>query len=135
MIPVFRRFSISDYPKAPEWLANMFGPLNVFAETTVTTLNKNLTIGQNVQGLKFTTPVTTDGAGLISPVVFQYTGGGQPNCCLIGQIRKSDGTAITAAYAITDWYLNLNSNPFSVVINKIVGLDPSTRYEMTFLVL
>lgn len=135
MIPVFRRFAIGDFPTAPEWMTNVFGPLNVFAETTVQTLNKNLTVGENVQGQKFTTSFTTDASGLITPIVFSYTGGGQPNCCLIGAISRSDGVAITNPVTITDWFLNINVSPFRATIGYITGLDPSTKYNVTFLVI
>ncbi len=134
-LPVFRRFSQADYPTAPEWLAQMFGPLNVFAETTVTSLNKNLTIGENVQGLKFSTSFVTDGTGVFTPIIFQYNGGGQPDCCIIGKILKADGTAITTPNSITNWYLNINSSPPQVIVNTIAGLDIDTKYNITFLVI
>jgi len=135
MLPVFRRFSAGDYSTAPEWLAQIFNPLNTFAETTVATLNKNLTIGQNVQGQKYSTSFTSSATSTIPPIVFQYTGGGQPDCCLIGQITKSDGTTITTPIAITDWTLNINTNPFLVTINYLSVLEASTKYNVTFLVI
>lgn len=135
MLPVFRRFAAGDYPTAPDWLPLIFNPLNTFAETTVATLNKNLTIGQNVQGLKYSTSFTSNSLGEISPIVFQYTGGGQPDCCVIGQITKTDGTTITTPIAITDWSLNINTSPFLVTVNYLSVLESSKRYNVTFLVI
>jgi len=60
MLPTFRRFTQSDIPSAPNWISNVFGPLNTFCEQTVQVLNRNLIIGENVQGQKFTASVTTD---------------------------------------------------------------------------
>jgi hypothetical protein len=137
MLPVFRRFTQQDYPEAPNWLGQLFGPLNTFAETTVATFNKNLVVGQNVQGQKYSTSFTT-GAGspyTMTPVEFRYTGGGQPDCCVIGKISPVDGTAITTPVSITQWFMNLNTNPYTVTINYIAGLSANTKYNITFLVI
>lgn len=135
MLPVFRRFAVGDYSTAPEWLGQIFNPLNTFAETTVQTLNKNLTIGQNVQGQKYSISFTSSAASEITPITFQYTGGGQPDCCLLGQITKNDGTTITTPIAITDWSLNINTTPFLVTIRYLSVLEPSTKYNAVFVVL
>ena len=138
MLPVFRRYSVQDYPKAPEWLSQLFQPLNLFSETTVQTLNKNLIIGQNVQGQKYTTTFTTSVdylTGKFQPIAFQYTGGGQPDCCLLGNITTTNGTLIIFPVSVTNWLMNINSNPFTIIINYVAGLDPETEYTATFLVL
>lgn len=135
MLPLFKRFSVGDYPTAPDWLAYMFNSLNNFGETTVQTLNKNLIVGENVQGQKYSTSFTSNTLSEITPITFQYTGGGQPDCCLIGQITKNDGTTITTPIAITDWSLNINTTPFLVTIRYLSVLEPSTKYNVTFLVI
>lgn len=138
MLPVFRRFSSGDYPTAPNWLAQMFQPLNTFSETTVQTLNKNLTIGENVQGQKYSTSFNTPTdylTGGFQSLLFNYTGGGQPNCCFVGNITRDDGTAILFPVTVTSWFLNLNKNPFQVTINYVAGLDPNLRYNAIFLVI
>ena len=135
MLPVFRRFAAGDFPTAPEWLSQVFGPLNTFAETTVATLNKNLSIGQNVQGLKYSTSFRTDGLQEFAPITFRFTSGGQPDCCLIGNITKSDGTTIVDPVAITAWNLNINTSPYTVNITRMSVLDADTQYNVTFLVI
>lgn len=138
MLPVYRRFSIQDYAKAPDWLGQLFQPLNLFSETTVQTLNKNLLIGENVQGQKYTTTFTTPAdylTGGFQQITFTYTGGGQPDCCLVGSITRSDGLPILFPVTSPGWSLNNNTNPFTVVINYVAGLDPSIIYTATFLVL
>ena len=138
MLPVFRRFSQQDYPTSPNWLAQVFGPLNIFCEQTIQTLNKNLVVGENVQGQKFTTTVTTSttySLGDFQPLVFKYTGGGQPNCCIIGRIVNNDGTVITSPVTVTDWFLNLNTNPYTVSVGYISGLDNNAKYTITLLVI
>jgi hypothetical protein len=135
MLPTFRRFTISDYANAPDWAAQMFNPLNIFCEQTVTTLNKNLQFGQNVQGQKFSTRFTTDSGGSNPVITFAYTGGGQPNCCFIGKLEREDGVLIAQPYSIGKWYLNINTNPYQVTIERIVGLVSTCTYNVTFVVL
>jgi hypothetical protein len=136
MLPVFRRFSTADIPTAPNWINNILNPLNVFCETTVQSLNKNLVIGTNVQGQKYTTTFTTlatYAVGDFTPITFQYTGGGQPNCLLLGNITRADGAAILLPVMVSNWMLNLNTNPFTLTVKYIAGLDPSVKYNVVFL--
>lgn len=138
ILPTFRRFSSADVPTAPNWISNIFGPLNLFCEQTVLTLNKNLLIGSNVQGQMHSTKFTTLSSyalGNFTPIVFQYTGGGQPSNALIGQISRSDGVMITSAVMISDWFLNINTSPATVTIRYIAGLDASKTYNVNLLVL
>lgn len=139
MLPVFRRFTQQDVPNAPNWFSNIFTPLNTFCEQTVQTLNKNLTLGTNVQGQKFSVSFTTahdyKTQHTFTPITLQYTGGGQPTCCMIGSIVRTDGTLITNAVSINSWFLNINKNPAIVTINYIAGLENSTRYTINVVVL
>ena len=137
-IPTFRRFSVADYPTAPNWLGGVFGPLNLFCEQTVSGLNKNLAIGQNVQGQKFTTTFTTLSnytTGGWNTINFAYNGSGAPDCLLIGNISRVDGTTILTPITITDWQLSTDTIPFQVMIKYIAGLSNSTKYNITFLAL
>lgn len=135
MLPIFKRFSVQDVPNSPEWIEQVFTPLNTFCETTVATLNKGLTFGENVQGQIFSTSFTTSAtytAGDFTVITFNYSGGGQPKNCVVGQIKKTDGLKILTPVMISDWYLNLNKNPFVVTINYIAGLENSKTYNITF---
>lgn len=135
MIPVFRRFTASDVPTAPNWISYIFNPLNVFCEQVVQALTKNLVIGENVQGMKYSVTFTTDAnylTGSFLPIKFQYTGGGQPNCLLIGQCV---GLTTTTQIPYASWSLNQNTNPYTININYIAGLAASTKYTVTVVVL
>jgi len=137
-LPVFRRFSVQDIPNAPDWVTNITQPLNLFCETTVSALNKNLTVGENVQGQKYTVSFATDAGyttGSFPTIGFQYTGGGQPNCCIVGQIVRNDGQPILTAVSVSNWSLNINVAPAQVIVNYIAGLENSTKYTMTLLVI
>lgn len=138
MLPVFRRFIPSDIPNAPNWMQVILTPLNIFCEQVVATLNKNLTIGQNVQGQKYTTSFTTSAAyatGDFQQLTLNYTGGGQPNCIILGSIEKNDGSLILTPVTVTDWSMNINTIPMQVQINYIAGLAINTKYNITVLVL
>lgn len=137
-LPVFRRFSIQDIPDAPDWIERITNPLNLFCETTVNCFTQNLIIGQNVQGQKYTTTFTTPGdyiTGGFNVFNFAYTGGGQPNCLLIGNISRTDGVKIIKPVSITDWSLNINVTPYRATIGYIAGLEANTKYNVTLLAL
>lgn len=133
MLPVFRRFTSSDVPTAPNWINYIFNPLNIFCEQTVQALNKNLVIGENVQGQKYSYTFTTDPlyvAGTFQTIKLQYTGGGTPNCLMIGQVS---GVLLATPYV--SWNLNLNTNPYTINITSISGLTGSQKYTINFVVL
>jgi len=138
-LPVFRRFAVQDIPNAPDWITQILSPLNIFCETTVSSLNKNLTIGQNVQGMKYTVSFSTGAdylTGTFSPIQFAYTSNGQPNCCILGSITRTDSTTpMLSAVSVVNWQLNINVNPAQVIISYIAGLDINARYTATFLVI
>ena len=137
-IPVFRRFTQSDIPNAPNWMMTILNPLNIFCEGIVSSFTQGLTIGQNVQGQKYSTSFRTPAdytTGGFPSIIFSYTGGGQPTCLMIGSLTRNDGTLILLPYAITNWTLNINSTPTQIRINYIAGLDASTQYNMTFIAL
>lgn len=129
---------MQDMPSAPNWVGSILTPLNLFCETTVATLNKNLIVGTNVQGQKYNTTVITPASyagGSFNQIQFVYTGGGQPNCLILGNISRVDNAAMLTPVAITDWQLNINVSPIQVSVNYIAGLDANTKYYVTFLVI
>ena len=137
-VPEFRRLSIGDYPTAPNWLGQVFVPLNVFCSSTVGLLDQGLVFGENVQGQKQTATFTTPAdylTGGFSAINFNYTGGGQPTCLLMGKIVRSDAVKILTAVSVSDWVINLNTSPLQMTVNYIAGLSPSTKYTVTFVAL
>lgn len=101
-------------------------------------MNKNLTIGENVQGAFFSTTFTTDtnyNTGTFRPISFAYNGGGQPQALLLAYIGRTNGAVITNATSINGWSLNINTKPYVITCNWIAGLAPSTQYKVTFLAL
>lgn len=138
LLPLFRRLNKEDIPNAPNWISDIINPLNTFQEQTLALLNGQLSIGQNVQGQKFTSSFTTPSTyatGAFTPIKFLYIGGGQPSCLMIGQITRTDGTAITTPVSITGWTLNINTSPYQAYITYIAGLSASTQYSGTFILL
>lgn len=137
-IPVFRRFTQSDIPNAPNWMMKILTPLNLFCEQSVSAFTQGLTIGENVQGQKYSTSFTTPAdyaAGGFPNISLSYTGGGNPTCCMIGALTRIDGTLILAPYSLNSWLLNINTSPYQVQIKYIAGLSASTQYNLNFVVL
>jgi len=138
MIPYLKRLLKGDYTEAGPWLTDLLVPLNEMFLSINTTLNKNLVIGENVQGQKFSFTFTTDAAyatGTFTPITFTYNGHGKPNCCLVGQVTESTGATLLTPVAVTNWQLNINKNPYQVVINYVAGLSANTTYTIQFVVL
>jgi hypothetical protein len=138
MIPTFRRFTLDDFPDAPDYLNSVFDPLNLFAEQTVQVLTKSLVIGENIQGQKYQTSFSTGAnytTGTFTPIVLPYIGGGSPNICLIGRIIDQSGATILTPVSITGWYLDTNKSPATIVISYIAGLGNSKKYQVNILAL
>jgi hypothetical protein len=137
-LPVYRRFSIQDIPNAPNWAEQVFVPLNLFCETSVAAMNKNLTIGDNVQGMKYSVSFVTPAdyaTGGFNTIVFNYTSNGQPNNLIIGSIARNDGALMLSPISINKWTLNINTSPAKVTVDYIAGLAASTKYNVNFLVI
>jgi hypothetical protein len=138
MIPTFRRFTLSDFPNAPDWASQLFNPLNIFCEQTVSTFDRNLVIGENIQGMKysatFITP-TNYTTGGFNKFIFDFKSNGIPNSILVGKIAREDNARILSPVTVTDWILNTNQNPFSIEIRYIAGLLPNVRYSINLVVL
>ena len=134
MLPVFMRLSSRDTPTAPNWMEIVYSKLNLVLEGTITSLG-NLTIGENVQGMKYTTTFTTLSdytSGGFIPILFNYTGVGQPSCLVIGRVV---GVTPLNPISINSWALNTARLPSQVSVNYIAGLSNSTKYTITFLFL
>lgn len=137
-LPTFRRFNKSDFPASPNWFNNIFDSLNAYCEQTNSLLDQGLTIGQNVQGQKFSITFTTSASyssGNFTPLTYSYTGGGKPNCLMIGQINRVDRVSITSPVSITDWTMNTNKSPYLITINYIAGLAANTQYNVTMVII
>lgn len=135
--PVFRRFTIADYPQAPTWLSLFFSALNIVLDQIVALFSKNLTVGDNVRGswytVSFTTPAGYAG-GDFGAISYSYSGGGIPTSLSIASISDSTGTAILTPVSVAaGWRVDKNSAPYRIIVDYIAGLQPSTRYTVTLL--
>ena len=84
---------------------------------------------------KYICPYGYSSSNTFTPITFNYTSNGQPTCCLIAQVSRTDGNLITTPVCITNWYLNINTNPYTITINFITGLTDNTQYDINFVVL
>ena len=135
--PVFRRFTIADFPQAPAWLSIFFSSLNIVLDQIVALFSRNLTVGDNVRGSWFTASFTTPAGyatGDFLPISYSYTGGGIPSCLTIASISDATGTTILTPVSVAaGWRIDKNSSPYRIIVDYIAGLQPSTRYTVTLM--
>ena len=87
-----------------------------------------------IQGQKFTTTITTNGAGDFSPITFSYLGKGRPDCFIVGNLTRTDGVSVVPV-AVTAASINYNLERPVVTISGINGLVANTTYNITVVVL
>lgn len=135
--PDFKRILREDLKEAPGWIDKLITPINQFFEQTQSLFNGQLTVGDNVAGglvkISFSTPADYTTANGFTPVKFTWSRSGSMNAILIGKIAVSSGnyTVMTKPVSL-DWrQLDVSTGQ----VNFITGLEPSTKYTATLVVL
>lgn len=124
--PRFKRFSLEDYPGAPAWLGPLFLVLNETIDGLVEALNNALTRSENfasVEKLGIELRSAASGATVLTLGNQLAT---NPRHCWITSLRRKDGAAIAAAYALS-WQMS-SRNELKLTI---VGLAASTDYLLS----
>jgi len=137
-LPIIKKVLKEDLKTAPAWIDALLYPLNTFMEGVYYALDKQLTIGDNINSffktVSFTTKGTyrtatplTDGWEVLK-ITSKITG--KPQAVLIGQIiNVTDYKPITTNITC-DWsYLN-----GQILINYMTGLVAANKYTITFLI-
>jgi hypothetical protein len=118
-------------------LASLVGSINLFIQSTNSSLNGNLQIPTNITGqinsMVFTTNsnYSPTNYSTFTPIVYKSTLPYQTRILLMGQINIVSGQVqyIANTVVISDWS-DING---SVSINFITGLLPNTSYKLTTL--
>lgn len=142
-LPSIKKLLKSDFPEAPAWFDKVIVPLNKFMEEIYYSLDKNLSVKDNLQmsinTINFKTKSTyvTDSWSYDNFVEYKFTNplAIRPSCVLIGKIVKVGYTdnfgAGATGFISLDWtYLSGN-----IVIKYITGLEASTEYDINLLIL
>lgn len=137
-LPEYRRLNTEDL-KGDNWRGPLTTNMNTFNEGVYNVLNKQLSIGSNVNGMMFSGFAFTTRAayatGDFVPIKFNYTGAAAPQNCLLGSIDQTEPAAIILAATSLIWSYNNNVAPPQVSINYIAGLLPLTTYVASFILL
>lgn len=136
----FRRFVREDYPDAPDWINSFFIPLNVALEQVKAALSGGLTIQDNLRQavvqFDVTTPAdyTPDATGAAGWTNVSFT---------LPQRFSAQGVIVVNAYKSAASYSPVNATsvtwrqltPEQITVFYIGGLEPSTKYTVSVLVL
>ena len=133
----YRRIAIKDLKGAPDYIAVMLNPLNLFMEQSTALINGRLTFGSNVSGMVYTVSFTTPSTyatGGFNAFSFNFTGKARPSACLIGSITQTSpaGTILTSPGV--QWSFNNAVNPPQVNITYVSGLAANQTYSITLIV-
>ena len=129
-LPSLKNLKTEDYPKQKSWIGKLLQPMNQFIQQVYSTLNGNVEFDSNIRSqIKRITVDTTD---IDYPVKFQSTLGVKAQGLLVIDVRdlSSNPTSLTNSV-----FIDFEDKNRVIHLNKIIGLNANTRYELTLLVI
>ena len=134
-LPPIKRLDPDDYKEVEgNWLRRMISVMNQYFEATYRTLNKGVTLEDNIVSKVYEYTFTTKSdytSGNFETIKFNNGIGKRARIVLLGQIVTVAGSYIPITSAVTIDWLDLNG---TININHITGLANTTKYKATFLV-
>lgn len=132
--PILDRLRVEDIPKAPDWFKNrVLYIINRFLESVVQILTKNVTFQDNFDAQIYTD--TINAAGLTSGYKFKITTNNKPIGLFIMKINKTTDLYTTFTQApFPLWEYQDDNGLRQIVIHDILGIDNSSDYNVTLLV-
>ena len=128
--PSIQRFYADDFKDAPDWFKKRFlNTLNLFVFPTYNALNKNLTVGENLnQGyvtitLTGSSTPTNNTVSFLSPIQGNPTGVDVVNVQITGTPTQTYPTTAIQVFWIFDGT--------SIQIGSITGLSNNVAYTLT----
>lgn len=136
-LPEFKRILREDLVGVEgEWIDNLINPLNSFNEQVYSSLNRNLTIGDNVLGdvltQSFKTPTNYIKDKKFTPFNLDWKYRKEPRAVILGSISEVNQDNIITNPISIDWKI---TGPGVVTIRFIVGLKNNTKYNASFVLL
>lgn len=132
-LPNQKRFLTEDFPSQKSWIGALLQSLNQFMESVVGSLDRGLTVADNMDAQMAQVTVTSTGSGVITePASFKVTTRSRPTQLLVGKVEVVSGSAVTAAVFPT-WEFVPASN--TLKITSIAGLANSSKYKINLTVL
>jgi len=135
-LPIYKRIRREDVPDLPDSIGRLIYPINSFMETVWNTLNKNFTFADNFQSFQKSLEFTTDAAyssGTWETLTFAIPDSFKVRVSgvLVLQLLPQDMSLVTN---VTGLYVAWQEVERTVQIPWIGGLDDSTTYNVSFLV-
>jgi hypothetical protein len=129
-VPSIQRFYSDDYKAAPDWFKKTFlNTLNLFVFPTYNALNKNLTVGENINqayetiSLTGNSTPTNNTTSFLNPIEGAPTGVTVLNVTIAGTPTTQYPTAAVQVFWTFDGT--------SVNIGSITGLTTGVSYQLT----
>lgn len=123
-VPQVKRLLIEDFPDQADWIGPLLQNLNIFIEEVTASLNKSLTLTDNLRA----TVRELDVVGGSYPVSFRQT---FPGKCLglwvVNAFENTASPAVLTSAVWADWEQKDNN----LIINNLSGLTGGTKYKIT----
>lgn len=130
-LPSQKRILREDVREAPNWINNVIGPFNNFAETVYQALNKNITFQENVRCFyKVLTYKTTASYPTTDDVAFTNDLKVKASGLLVAQAFETSSYSPAPGPVYAPWV----ENNGSIIVKAITGLEASKTYSITLLV-
>jgi hypothetical protein len=131
-LPTIQRFQKQNYPGSPPWFTRFIEDINSFSEIIWNILNKNITLGDNMDAQIYAFTLLAGAASLNNTVSFQSGLKHVPQAVLVGNVVNT--AAYSAAPTTAVWASWSFSNSM-ISVNAITGLTTGQTYQLTLIVL
>lgn len=127
LLPKISKFQAEDFGKEQrKWIGKLLQPLNSFMQSVVSSLDRNLSVNQNMQGQIKAVPFK--GGGTVS---FKYEPNQRPAVLLVGRVIDSTGATVSTGVTATDW---TDDGAGNITVNAISNLTSGRSYTISFLI-
>lgn len=126
-LPRITRLLMENFSGQP-WMEPLVNTLNQFMDEVVASLNKDLTLTDNMAA-----EIRTVEVNGTYPLKLAYTLNRRPVSVIVGDVKRSDGTTVTLTDAVfVQWSFNQAGQ---LQLDNVVGLSPaassSIKYKLT----
>lgn len=126
-LPPLIRLLVEDFVDQKEWIGKLLQPINQFMEATAASLNKSLTVADNLD--QQITTITIRGS---ENATFKATTKNRPKGVMVTQVVTVSGTAPTAAVQPVWGYVPATN---SIKISSWHGgLSSTAKYQITLFI-
>lgn len=127
-IPVQHTLQRQDFPEAPDWIAGLLYPLQLFMNLVITALRNQLTLQDNLSCVINELTFVAGASSNLNTFSFQWNQNRQP-IELTMHVTRADGV-YEPIYPVPSW----NLVGTSIQINGIQGLTNGVQYRIVTVV-